>query len=320
MSRVWKVAPGRKAVFWRDCFDNHCIAIDWLNDVDLRQYADMEQLEAALADYEQGGSNNARSISQFVFEMEVGDTVVANDGRSKAKGIGVIASDYLPPRHRRNPFRLNDFNAQVRLVDWKVDESVEFDWPIFNIPTVQRLKPDQVTAIYQQYLARAPQYAEVLGELFPARLPPGSSFEGDNEYEPNSEDQRQTAVQQIKLRRGQQSFRLKLLDLHSNTCVVTGCQIPDILEAAHIAPYLGDKDNHVENGLLLRADIHTLFDIDLLGIDPASLRVVLAPIVAQDAAYRSLHGTRIRCARNWRPNQAALQQRFELFKMANQLV
>jgi HNH endonuclease len=34
----------------------------------------------------------------------------------------------------------------------------------------------------------------------------------------------------------------------------------DILEAAHISPYRGEEDNHPENGLLLRADLHTLFD------------------------------------------------------------
>ena len=34
-----------------------------------------------------------------------------------------------------------------------------------------------------------------------------------------------------------------------------------------LPPYRGTKDNHPDNGLLLRADIHTLFDLDMIGID-----------------------------------------------------
>ena len=43
--------------------------------------------------------------------------------------------------------------------------------------------------------------------------------------------------------------------------------ISETLEAAHIIPYKGSSTNHIQNGILLRADIHTLFDLDLLRID-----------------------------------------------------
>jgi predicted restriction endonuclease len=56
---------------------------------------------------------------------------------------------------------------------------------------------------------------------------------------------------------------------------VSGCRIVDLLEAAHISPYRGEGDNHPENGLLLRTDLHTLFDLDLLGIDPTMLTIHL---------------------------------------------
>jgi putative restriction endonuclease len=48
-----------------------------------------------------------------------------------------------------------------------------------------------------------------------------------------------------------------------------------LLEAAHLRPYRGVGDNHPSNGLLLRSDLHTLFDLDMLGIEPDTLRVVL---------------------------------------------
>ncbi|WP_183629116.1 HNH endonuclease signature motif containing protein [Novosphingobium sediminicola] len=44
----------------------------------------------------------------------------------------------------------------------------------------------------------------------------------------------------------------------------------DILEAAHIVPHavIGQKGNDASNGILLRADIHTLFDLNLIRITP----------------------------------------------------
>ncbi|WHT40172.1 HNH endonuclease signature motif containing protein [Myroides sp. mNGS23_01] len=58
--------------------------------------------------------------------------------------------------------------------------------------------------------------------------------------------------------------------------MITGCKIIDILEAAHINPYRGEKDHHITNGLLLRADIHTLFDLDLIRINPKNFNVEIS--------------------------------------------
>jgi putative restriction endonuclease len=49
------------------------------------------------------------------------------------------------------------------------------------------------------------------------------------------------------------------------------------LEAAHIIPYNGPKTNHPANGLLLRADLHVLFDLGLIAVDPSRLVAILAP-------------------------------------------
>src|SRR5690606_14516906 len=100
------------------------------------------------------------------------------------------------------------------------------------------------------------------------------SKEDEAAYLHSEIDDRESVFRSIKARRGQQKFRESLCKRYNNTCVVTGCKILDILEAAHIMPYRGKKDNHPSNGLLLRADIHTLFDLDLIGIDPKSLLVV----------------------------------------------
>ncbi|MCH7687760.1 MAG: HNH endonuclease, partial [Planctomycetes bacterium] len=86
------------------------------------------------------------------------------------------------------------------------------------------------------------------------------------------------------------------------------------LEAAHIVPYSGPQSNHVTNGLLLRADIHTLFDIDLIGIDPESMTVFLAPPIKK-TAYAELHGRKINFSENpaYAPNHDALSERWKRF-------
>lgn len=83
------------------------------------------------------------------------------------------------------------------------------------------------------------------------------------------EDQRQIVERQIKQRRGQKTFRDQLLKSNP-TCAITGCKLVDILEAAHIDAYRNDSHNHISNGLLLRSDIHTLYDLNLCAINPTT--------------------------------------------------
>ena len=96
-------------------------------------------------------------------------------------------------------------------------------------------------------------------------------------YVPEHGDRREVVERQLRERRGRQQFRDALRERYRDCCLVTGCQVLAVLEAAHINPYRGEEDNHPANGLLLRSDIHTLFDLDLLGIEPEKLRVELHP-------------------------------------------
>lgn len=97
-------------------------------------------------------------------------------------------------------------------------------------------------------------------------------------------DDREIVLQGIKLRRGQQGFRKKMLEKFKSTCIITGCNIVDILEAAHIKPYRGENDHHQNNGLLLRADIHTLFDLNLISINPLTYEVTVSDLLI-DSEY-----------------------------------
>lgn len=63
------------------------------------------------------------------------------------------------------------------------------------------------------------------------------------------------------LREGQPAFRGALILAYAGECAITGCAVTDLLDAAHIARYSGPKSNVTANGLLLRTDIHKLFDL-----------------------------------------------------------
>lgn len=83
----------------------------------------------------------------------------------------------------------------------------------------------------------------------------------------NKADGRRRIERLVTIRQGQPMFRAKLMEAYDRRCAVTGSRIEETLEAAHISPYLGAESNHVCNGLLLRADIHTLYDLGLIRID-----------------------------------------------------
>lgn len=89
-------------------------------------------------------------------------------------------------------------------------------------------------------------------------------------------DARRRMMRSIVQRQGQPEFRRRLLDIYGRRCLLSGCNAEDALEAAHICPYKGSRTNHPENGILLRADLHTLFDLHLITID-AERRVRIAP-------------------------------------------
>lgn len=63
-----------------------------------------------------------------------------------------------------------------------------------------------------------------------------------------------------KVRLGQQAFRLQLTDAYGRRCSVTGEKTLPVLEAAHIKPYAKSGPHLLSNGILLRADLHKLFD------------------------------------------------------------
>ena len=133
---------------------------------------------------------------------------------------------------------------------------------------------------------------------------------GDDLFDPsNVLDARERIKTTITQRRGQRDFRDALITAYGGRCPITGVSTLHILEAAHIFPYLGPATNVTSNGLLLRADIHTLFDCRLLAVHPRTKEVRVAPSI-KDEEYRELQGRCIKlpkCKKD-QPNKEALRK------------
>lgn len=95
------------------------------------------------------------------------------------------------------------------------------------------------------------------------------------------------------VRRGQPAFRRNLLAAYEQKCCISGWGPDAVLEAAHIEEHSRAGLNSLANGLLLRSDLHALFDEGLLRIDPERLVVVLAPAL-EGTPYWEFHGQPLR--------------------------
>jgi putative restriction endonuclease len=110
------------------------------------------------------------------------------------------------------------------------------------------------------------------------------------EFDPeSSEDARLRTWGAIVRRQGQKKFRLELIEAYEGGCAITRCSVLDLLEAAHITPYQGIHTNHISNGLLLRTDLHTLFDLGMIAFDE-ELRVVILNEMLRSTEYGKLEG------------------------------
>ena len=122
-------------------------------------------------------------------------------------------------------------------------------------------------------------------------------------------DARLRVHRQIVSRRGQAGFRAALLEAYRGRCPITGCEVAAALEGAHLRPYRGSNlTQSISNGLLLRADIHTLFDLGLLAPDPVTRTIVVSKLRA-GTQYQALSTFQLADpAGTWqRPNQESLE-------------
>jgi putative restriction endonuclease len=108
-----------------------------------------------------------------------------------------------------------------------------------------------------------------------------------------SEPARFGEPQLIRPRLGQGAFRVLVTDIYRRRCAVTQERTLPALEAAHIRPYGDGGEHEARNGLLLRRDIHSLFDAGYVTVTP-DLRFEVSRRIRDEYQngkhYYALHG------------------------------
>lgn len=131
-------------------------------------------------------------------------------------------------------------------------------------------------------------------------------------FEPLTADEREIRLARMKPRRGQGTFRARLLDAYDRRCAITGEHTEIVLEAAHIQPYLGPRSNHPQNGLLLTSEFHALFDAGYATVTPDH-KIRISPHLRREwdngHRYYPFDGQRLRVpeARDLQPSPEVLE-------------
>lgn len=118
----------------------------------------------------------------------------------------------------------------------------------------------------------------------------GSNLQPSDVLDLHDAEEVRRQMRSVAVRKGQPRLRRDLLEAYDGRCAVTGCDVPEALDAAHIHGHATGGSMHVSNGLLLRSDIHTLFDCGLLVIDTTAWMTVVHPQLHKTASGSALHG------------------------------
>ncbi len=219
------------------------------------------------------------------------------------------------PGHRELIRRVDISSRALELRFQGGRDRLPSDFSASNLQTMRLLSPESTALLRKEWYPRSAK------GLWDTVRQEAAEAEKKHPFVPQDmEDCRLRTMREIVSRQGQQAFRNSLLEAYDQRCAISGCEVVEILEAAHIYPYNGNETNQVANGLLLRADLHTLFDLGLLGVvavDADTYQVILSPTLL-NSEYKTIAGMRLQVPLNptLRPSIEALDwHRKEIAKL-----
>jgi 5-methylcytosine-specific restriction protein B len=167
----WKFAPGENASHWEEFYELGIMAIGWKDIGDLNNYT-TEELADALNIENSSNSNQIWNLENFR-DASIGDIIIANKGRSKCLGIGVIEGEYFYDDNR-NAYK------HTRKVKWLINELVDFEKTIFRIDTFSPTL--KWKTIKEKYISTNRSYENVFNNLEAGKvvLPPAKVLPSDS--------------------------------------------------------------------------------------------------------------------------------------------
>ena len=169
----WKYAPGENGIYWDDFYKESIIAIGWDNStVDLNTYT-TETLAEALGVEDTENSNQIWNIENFR-DASIGDVVIANKGKSKALGVGIITGEY-EFKPEREKYR------HVRKVKWLINHLVDFEKTIFRPDTFSPTL--KWSSIKEKYVQTKLEFEKIFNDIESGKniLPPPKAIVKDPE-------------------------------------------------------------------------------------------------------------------------------------------
>jgi putative restriction endonuclease len=152
---------------------------------------------------------------------------------------------------------------------------------------------------------------QALGAMVEDRLRRGAYFRTASKVSEPVQEQMFSDPVLTRRRLGQGAFRIMVTDIYGRKCAITREHTLPVLQAAHIRPVTQGGEHRVSNGLLLRSDVHTLFDRGYVTITPGYEFRVSRRLNADwqnGKIYYALDGQRIELPRDksCRPDPALL--------------
>jgi hypothetical protein len=215
-----------------------------------------------------------RVFVNLLTKIHPGDLVIGIEG-TNVKGICKILPSAKYRYDKRHEY--SHSLGQVAWYDWK---EVSSQWK----PYIQRA-PLGIVHLKKDAKRILNQWARFTNIRTPFKPRLVSAAQQKEEREQVKKD--------IMQRRGQARFRQALLEAYRKRCAISGWNAVDALEAAHIRTYKGEDDNHVTNGILLRADLHTLFDLRLIKLRTTDWTVHIDRKL-RGTPYQSFNGKRLK--------------------------
>lgn len=150
----WKFAPGENGIHWDEFYKLGIIAIGWDQLNDLNQYS-TESLAEILKVDDPNNSNQIWNVENFR-DVSIGDIVIANKGKSKALGVGVISGEYYFDDSRKE-------YKHVRKVKWLINQLIDFEKTIFRPDTFSpTLKWKNIK---EKYIEANNSYEDIFNDL-----------------------------------------------------------------------------------------------------------------------------------------------------------
>jgi Cdc6-like AAA superfamily ATPase len=124
--QYWLYAPGENAYLWDEFYEGGILGLGWDEIGDLSQYKSRDEIKKALVDGYGGTGSKKNDVSandDFLNKIKIGDVIIAKKGRGELLGYGVVTSDYIFDKNRKN-------YQKTRQIDWKIKGNWNVDFSL----------------------------------------------------------------------------------------------------------------------------------------------------------------------------------------------